>query len=76
MKLHWSIADKELEVAVEHTGHKIMFPKISVPFLSINYFMWNVEDKHSIVKRLTSIKLSEEQKLTAFVLFMILLSVL
>jgi hypothetical protein len=51
MKIHWSIADQELQFGVEHTGKRVMFEKISVPFLSIEYFMWGHEDKETITKR-------------------------
>ena len=51
MKLHWSVADQELQFGVEHTGHKIMFPRITVRFFRPDYFMWGYEDKSTLLKR-------------------------
>lgn len=55
MKIHWSIADQQLQIAVEHTGRTVEFPKIAIPFLHVNYFMWNVESVKSIKMRFKSL---------------------
>lgn len=52
MKLHWSIADQELQFEIEHTGKKVRLNKIYVPFLRVDYFMWGHEDKETITRRL------------------------
>jgi hypothetical protein len=76
MKFHWSIADQSIQFAFEYLGHKTEMPSFRVPLLPANYFMWGHETKSSILGRLRSLKLSEEQKLVSFVLFMILICVL
>lgn len=55
MRIHWSIADQELQIGVELHGKTVTFEKIKVSFLRIDYFMWGCEDKETLVKRLNKI---------------------
>lgn len=79
MKVHWSIADQELQIGVEHTGRKVEFEKIRVPFLRADYFMWGHEDKETLSKRLVNLQnyqVSEGVCLGLFALLMLVLNLL
>jgi hypothetical protein len=52
VKIHWSIADQELQFDIEHTGKRVTLPKIFVPFLRASYFMWGHEDVETLTKRI------------------------
>ena len=52
MKIHWSIADQEMQFGIEHTGKHIRLPKIHAPFIKVDYFMWGHEDVESITQRI------------------------
>jgi hypothetical protein len=75
MRIHWSIADQELDIGVEHTGRKVQFEKIRVPFLRIDYFMWGHEDKETLKQRFAT-KISEEKCLALLVLLMVVSNII